>query len=245
MCFYTSEASRYQAIRLQILLRRRDTPLRTKSIAHGRSRIVCRGATQWLDLWQTQPRPAPLPPRRGSHAHHDVLRRAFLRIEARLVFAIILKPILAECFRPQLNLSLHMWEGVHPFQAVCGRVPPTMVKVEPMSETQLDDTSGEAPGASRHIHHMREAAVPQMPEATASWKMGRKYKYRVGQKTLELQSGDRVGVFRPPSTRDDSGVKSAAGKESFCRPAPRAFANQERSWLALPLVSSTILRRAR
>ena len=95
--------------------------------------------------------------------------------------------------------------GSTPYNALYGRVPRILPGIDQIEEPG----NGESPhpGLISHTHRLREISVQAMIEGSARARLGRALNTRTtmaGQK-LNLQVGDEVDVYRPPSNKDTSG----------------------------------------
>ena len=95
--------------------------------------------------------------------HHELLRRAILKIEDQCKaegLSVPFPAIVAEAVLA--NNTLVKVAGQTPYRGLYGREPPGLADFEPASETQLDDAFGGVCGYSRHNHRIREIAVASM-----------------------------------------------------------------------------------
>ena len=130
-------------------------------IADGESGLASAEVAQYLDRVHIELKTkAP-----GEHAqmverHHELLRRILLRIEDQLEEEGIKVPLSVVVAEGALaKNTLTRVAGHTPYRALYGRDPPGLAEFEPVSETQLDDTSGGVAGSSRHNHRVREVAI--------------------------------------------------------------------------------------
>jgi len=177
--------------------------------ADGECALTSHDAAIWADRHGIELRIKPP----GAHAqlverHHEIYRQIVHRVTDQLAsenIAISKEDLYGECeFVKNAMISVG---GQTPLQGLLGRQPAVLSEFEPTSETQLDDTSGGAAGVSRHVHRLREIAVQSMVEHTAMQRMRRaeQSKSRKSIQSLELEIGDEVDIYRPPTTKDDGG----------------------------------------
>jgi len=183
-------------------------------IADGERGLATEEVAQFLDRVFIQLKTkAP-----GEHAqmverHHELLRRLLLKVESQLVQEGIVVPfsvILSECVLAKNVLT--SVAGQTPYKGLYGREPPGLAEFEPVSETQLDDTSGGVAGYSRYHHRVREVAVAAMVQETAQLRIERalQSKTRLSIEQLELEPGQLVDFWRKPATKDESGWRGPA-----------------------------------
>ena len=96
--------------------------------------------------------------------------------------------------------------GCTPYNAVYGRVPALLPS---LNSPSMDD--GSMPGLTRNSHHLRDAAVSSMIEATARARIDRALSTKtISPAQVDYELGSEVDFFRPPSQKDLPGWSGPA-----------------------------------
>lgn len=183
-------------------------------IADGEKGFCSEQVAQFLDRCNTQLKTkAPREHAQVVERHNELLRQTLHKLEEQLKEEGIVVPFSMAVNDAGLTRNAVITVGGHtPCRAFYGRDPPMLAEFEPASETQLDDTSGEVPGHSRHNLRVREKATQSMLQASAQQRLQRALasKTRLAVEQLELEPGDLVDWYRPPATKDESGWRGPA-----------------------------------